>query len=342
MGSEHHTFHVHGHRWLEAGGVVARHAHDRPGGVVPLPLARARPRRLAVPLSRRAAHGGRDDRHLPGGAMRRAALLVRARARDSRAHRAAAQHAADHGAGDGRSPVSIGFDRVTPARLDVVTGDTVTWTNDSVRVHTVTADDEQLRLRPDRVRRTRFTHRFDATGDVPYHCTLHPAIQGVVGVHDLLLDAACRRRVAAAAHSSCAAARAARSPPGRRCRWRPTAAPGFAPVADGDARPATGRSPRASSRPPRRPTAPWPARPRARRSSCSCSTAASRCDARRAGRAGRLRATVAPASRGGHVVLQLFLHERFGWWPVRRARLDAASSAQFTVRTKRRLRRASC
>ena len=50
-----------------------------------------------------------------------------------------------------------------------------------------------------------------------------------------------------------------------------------------------------------------------------------------------MRANVTPASRGGHVVLQLFLPERFGWWPVQRDRLDAGSGAQFTVRTKRRL-----
>ncbi len=39
-------------------GSVPRHAYDRPGGVLPLPLARARPWRLALPLPCRAAHGG--------------------------------------------------------------------------------------------------------------------------------------------------------------------------------------------------------------------------------------------------------------------------------------------
>jgi hypothetical protein len=59
--------------------------------------------------------------------------------------------------------------------------------------------------------------------------------------------------------------------------------------------------------------------------------------ATRAGAGTVLRATVAPASPHGHVVLQLFLPEHFGWWPVRKARLDGASSARFVVRTRRRL-----
>jgi hypothetical protein len=32
------------------------------------------------------------------------------------------------------------------------------------------------------------------------------------------------------------------------------------------------------------------------------------------------------------VVLQLKLRERFGWWPIARARLDKSSRARFTVR----------
>ena len=35
-----------------------------------------------------------------------------------------------------------------------------------------------------------------------------------------------------------------------------------------------------------------------------------------------------PASPGTRVVLELRLRERFGWWPVARARLDRRSHAQ--------------
>ena len=66
MGSEHHTFHVHGHRWREHGGADVDTQTVGPGGELPHPLARARPRHVALPLPRRDPHGAGHDRHLPG------------------------------------------------------------------------------------------------------------------------------------------------------------------------------------------------------------------------------------------------------------------------------------
>ena len=63
-------------------------------------------------------------------------------------------------------PVSIGFDAVAPQHLDVLLGDTVTWTNDSVRTHTVTADDgafDSGRVVPTGT----YTRTFTALGDTP-------------------------------------------------------------------------------------------------------------------------------------------------------------------------------
>ena len=59
--------------------------------------------------------------------------------------------------------------------------------------------------------------------------------------------------------------------------------------------------------------------------------------AARAPRARRSRANVTPASAGAPVVLQLFLHEHFGWWPVQRAKLDRSSAARFALRTRQRV-----
>jgi hypothetical protein len=58
----------------------------------------------------------------------------------------------------------------------------------------------------------------------------------------------------------------------------------------------------------------------------------------RRGRNGiRVRAAVRPASAGAPVVLQLYLREHFGWWPVQRGRLDHASIANFSLRLRRRV-----
>jgi hypothetical protein len=48
-------------------------------------------------------------------------------------------------------------------------------------------------------------------------------------------------------------------------------------------------------------------------------------------------ASVSPHSPGATVVVQLRLPERFGWWPVRTARLDRASRARIVVPMRRRV-----
>ena len=68
LGSDFHTFHVHGHRWVDAGHRrrLARHADGRAGRVVPHPLARERTGHVALPLPRRGSHDEGHDRHLSG------------------------------------------------------------------------------------------------------------------------------------------------------------------------------------------------------------------------------------------------------------------------------------
>jgi hypothetical protein len=46
--------------------------------------------------------------------------------------------------------------------------------------------------------------------------------------------------------------------------------------------------------------------------------------------------SVKPASPGATVVLQLYLKERFGWWPVAKKRLDKRSRATFELPNPRR------
>ena len=198
MGSEHHTFHVHGHRWV-AGRHRRRHPDRRPGRDLPHPLEGGGPRHVALPLPRRGPHDGRHDRHLPGRAPMR-----RARARRSppslaalAGPAAAARWTHMHGgrpADPAAAPDPVR--RLRPAALDVLAGDTVRWTNDSVRAHTV--DGRRRLVDSGRLVGADLQPRFDAAGDVAYYCTLHPFMRGEVDVHNVLLAAADRARRARA------------------------------------------------------------------------------------------------------------------------------------------------
>ncbi|HWI05923.1 MAG TPA: hypothetical protein VNT54_00225 [Solirubrobacteraceae bacterium] len=230
-------------------------------------------------------------------------------------------------------PARITFDSFTPARLQILTGESVTWTNGSARAHTVTADDGSFgsgRL----AMSERFSHEFGAIGEVPYHCALHPFMRGVVAATDLLLDAP--SQAASPKRPFPLSGRSAMST-GTPVSIEADHGTGFAPVA------ATTVGPGGTFVVRLQPTA--TARYRAVAGAAMSSHVVlvvldRRVVLRLQRRRGRvlLRASVTPPSRGGHVVLQLFLPERFGWWPVQRTRLDRASSARFTVRTRRRLK----
>jgi hypothetical protein len=56
---------------------------------------------------------------------------------------------------------------------------------------------------------------------------------------------------------------------------------------------------------------------------------------RRDGHRATITVTVTPASPRATVVLQLRLPERFGWWPVARARLDGRGRARLHLRPRR-------
>jgi plastocyanin len=241
-----------------------------------------------------------------------------------------------HGAGPEPAapiPVSIGFDAVAPPHLDVLVGDTVTWTNTSVRIHTVTADDSSFdsgRLLPD----GKYTRTFTVAGDAPYHCVIHPFIRGDVRASPLLLTAPAQPAASARAYPI--AGRAA-LPAGTAVTIEADRGTGFAPVATtavgADGSFTAGVVPGS--------TATYRAVSGADASPPVTLLVLDRRVAIRAqrSRGGRLtiRATVAPASAGAPVVLQLFLPEHFGWWPVQRQKLDRASTARFVLRTRRRV-----
>jgi plastocyanin len=263
--------------------------------------------------------------------MRRAALVLAGLALAVAAPPAAGQHGAGEAAGP-EARASIGFDALTPVRLDVLRGDTVMWTNVSVRAHTVTADDGSFdsgRLPS----RATFSHTFDTVGEAPYHCILHPFIRGAVGVHTVLLTPPAQ--AAASGRAFPLTGRAA-LPAGSTVGIEADRGAGFVPVTTA---PVTADGTFAATVVPGT-TATYRAVAGAETSPPVSLLVLDRSISIRTQR-GRsrviVRTTVTPAAAGAPVVLQLFLKDRFGWWPVQRGRLDRASATRFTLRLRRRV-----
>jgi plastocyanin len=262
--------------------------------------------------------------------MRRAALALAAVALALGGATASAQM--DHGGHDApTASVSMSASAYLPTDVDVLVGDTVRWSNDSVRDHTVSADDgtwSSARLGISDV----YTHRFDDAGSVAYYCKLHVFMRGVVNVRRILLDAP--REPGAPGRAYALHGRAA-LPEGTPVTIEADAGAGFQPAAqttvdadgsfESDVVPATSATYRAVSGSDASPSAPLIVLDRKLTAS-----------GRTRGRKVTVSATVAPASRGATVVLQLRLKERFGWWPVARAKVDHHSRARFSLRLSRR------
>ncbi|MEA2245935.1 MAG: hypothetical protein QOH46_464 [Solirubrobacteraceae bacterium] len=230
------------------------------------------------------------------------------------------------------APVGISFDTFGPGQINVLAGDTVTWTNKSVRQHTVTAVDESWssdRLFADDA----FAHRFDVAGPVPYFCRLHPFMRGEVDVHRVLLTPPVAP--ASPGRPFPLAGRAA-LPAGGSVSLEADDGTGFRPVANAtvsaDGTFTAAVTPRTIAT--YRAVAGTEASPTVQLLVLDRRVAAR---AQTRGRNVVVSARVTPASPGTTVVLQLRLHERFGWWPVARARLNGASTARFAVRLGRRV-----
>jgi plastocyanin len=228
--------------------------------------------------------------------------------------------------------VSVEFSSYEPSQLNAIVGDTVTWTNVSVRAHTVTADDDSYdsgRMVTGDV----FSHQFDAPGEYAYHCTFHPFIRGDVNVYMLLLDPP--QSSAAPGRSFPLTGRAALAP-GTKVQIESDTGSGFQPVAS------------AFVKPDGHYTALVTPTSTARYRAVSGDQVSPPVDLivldhtvqvtpSRRGSGYTVLSRVSPADAGAPVVLQLRLRDRFGWWPVARARLGRDSTARLFVRSRRRV-----
>jgi plastocyanin len=235
--------------------------------------------------------------------------------------------AQEHEHGGEATEVSMLFASFSPPQADVLAGDTVHWANDSVRAHDIVARDGSFdsgRV----VKGDMFEHRFETEGSVAYYCSIHPSMAGTIDVHPLLL-----------------------APPGERgAPGRPFVLAGRSAVADarsvdiegddgtgfrhvGSASVDAGGAFRATVVP--RTSTTYRAVAEGRASPPVQLVVLDRTVTVAGGRHGRttnVSVRVTPAAPHQFVVLQFRLEERFGWWTVRRARLDHESRARFSVR----------
>jgi hypothetical protein len=221
-----------------------------------------------------------------------------------------------------------------PDHVDVLAGDTVTWTNDSVRRHTVTATDGAFSS-PEVATGATWARMFDHTGTVAYFCRIHPFMRGEVDVRSLLLTAPME---AGAPHRPYTLAGRSSLPAGTGVTVEGDDGTGFRSVAsttvgdDGGFHAAV--VPAATTR--FRAVAGSETSPEVQLLVLDRHVEAT---STRHGRRTIVHVRVDPASPHATVVLQLRLPERFGWWPVRVKHLDHHSMATFRLKTgHRRLR----
>lgn len=233
-------------------------------------------------------------------------------------------------AGAASQPVDIQFDAFSPSQLDVLPGESVAWSNVSPRLHTVTSDTglfDAGQLAPG----AGFARQFDDPSTYAYHCTIHAGMVGEVDVRRVILGPLPTAVVPAGTRVEVSGRAADVSQP--VSIQRRVGGGAFATVAS--ASPALDGS--------------W--RVAVTAEATSDFRAASGADVSQSRRLlvsvrrVQLRATkrgvvvtVTPDSPYARVMLQADLRERFGWWPIARARLDYLSQASFRVHRPARVR----
>ncbi len=226
--------------------------------------------------------------------------------------------------------VSIEFSDYRPSQLDVLPGETVSWTNVSQRTHTVTSD-TGLFDSGNVDGGGHFAFRFDTPGEYRYHCTIHPSITGEIDVRRVTLEPLppAAVPVGKAVELSGRAADPGR-PVGIQRRGDEGAFTTVATVAPG-------------------PDGDWKTTLKAE--ATGDYRAVSGADVSEIQRllvsawkvhvkpaqAG-VEVTVTPSAPYARFLVEVYLRERFGWWPVASGRLDYVSGAEARIPRPARVR----
>jgi plastocyanin len=222
--------------------------------------------------------------------------------------------------------VYIQFAAYGPEQLDVLPGQTVLWANVSERTHTVTSDDG-LFDSGDVTGGKSFTFRFNTAGTYRYHCTIHPGIVGEVDVRKVILDGLPTAAVPVGTPvevdgrsltpgspvfvqqrtGSGAFRTVARVKPAANGSWQTT----IEARSTGDFRAVSGS---AASETRRLLVSERKVHIRATRTGVAVS--------------------VTPAAPYAPYLVEVYLRERFGWWPVARGEVNYVSEADVRVRRR--------
>jgi plastocyanin len=243
--------------------------------------------------------------------MRRALLcaLVLAAAAATPAHAAPIQ-------------INVLFQEFSPSLIDALPGDDITWSNVSERTHTVTADDGSFDSGELPGGGT-FATTAGAPGTYLYHCTIHAGMTGQVDVRRVTLGLLPPAAVPAGERVP---VKGRTADPQAPVTIERDIGAGFHPV--GTATPAADGT--------------WSASIAAEttgdyRAVVGADTSQTRrllvldrrVDVRQTKHG--IRVTVTPALPYGRLLLERRTRERFGWFPVTRARLDYLSHADFRL-----------
>ena len=226
--------------------------------------------------------------------------------------------------------VSVQFSAYGPSQLDVLPGETVLWTNVSQRTHTVTSD-TGLFDSGHVLTGGRFEFRFNQAGAYRYHCTIHTSIVGEIDVRRVILGTLPTAAVPVGSRVEFSGRTA---DPSKRIRiQRSLGGSAFTTIAG--ARPAANGT--------------WKALVGAEATGDYRATAGADVSQTRRLIVGIRRVHIHPTRTGvsvsvtpsapyARILVEVYLRERFGWWPVSSGHLDYVSEADVRVRRPARVR----
>jgi plastocyanin len=224
----------------------------------------------------------------------------------------------------GPQEVAVQFSAYGPSQLDVLPGKTVRWTNVSQRTHTVTSDTGRFdsgHLGPG----GRFEVTFTVPGSYSYHCAIHSSIVGEIDVRRVILAALPTAAVPVGDRVEFTGLTA---DPSNRIRIeRRVAGSRFTTIAH--VKPAANGTWRVEI--PAQETGDYRAAVGADVSEVRRMIVGVRKVEIQPTPEG-VEVSVTPSKPYAPLLVEEYLRERFGWWPVARARLDYVSEAEIRLR----------